>query len=153
ERSSVMRHYRWLVFVAMTLAVLLAGGVAALTGGAHAQQPRTAGSGPAQGTPTPVCGGSWTVVNSPSPGLLDNILYGVDALTSKDVWAVGSAYGNDGREGTLTEHWDGSAWSIVASPTAAGNGDNHLYSISALASNDVWAVGQDSPSGLFPTLA
>src|SRR5215212_9164186 len=142
-----MRHYRWLVFVPLTLAILLAGA-------AQAQQPRTAGSGPAtlrsgspaQGTPTPVCGGSWTVVTSPSPDFLDNALNGVSARTSNDVWAVGSAYEANGREGTLTEHWDGSAWTVIPSPNQGTiTSTNRLYSVTAVAANDVWAVGYYVP--------
>jgi hypothetical protein len=38
----------------------------------------------------------------------------------------------------LILHWDGSAWSVVPSPTA---NDGTLEGVVALASNDVWAVG------------
>ena len=38
----------------------------------------------------------------------------------------------------LILHWDGSAWSVVPSPTA---NDGTLEGVVALARNDVWAVG------------
>ena len=42
---------------------------------------------------------------------------------------------------TLVEHWNGSAWSVVPSPNAPGTRSNSLVSVSAVAANDVWAVG------------
>ncbi|HXY72435.1 MAG TPA: VCBS repeat-containing protein, partial [Actinomycetota bacterium] len=42
---------------------------------------------------------------------------------------------------TLTEHWDGTAWSIVDSPTMPSSGSNTLTAVSALSTNNVWAVG------------
>jgi hypothetical protein len=39
----------------------------------------------------------------------------------------------------LIEHWDGTAWSLVAPPPLVGA--NELVSVSALASADAWAVG------------
>ena len=41
--------------------------------------------------------------------------------------------------GTLTEHWNGTAWSVVASPNAGTI--NSLQSVAAVSANDVWAVG------------
>src|SRR5262249_41623106 len=43
------------------------------------------------------------------------------------------------RLGTLVEHWDGSAWSVVDSPNGPDN--NGLGSVVALSPSDVWAVG------------
>jgi hypothetical protein len=40
---------------------------------------------------------------------------------------------------TLIEHWDGSAWVIVSSPTPLGGGT--LTAVTAVAANDAWAVG------------
>jgi Phosphoesterase family len=55
----------------------------------------------------------WTVVPSPNPGALQNILFGVAAITDYDVWAVGGEQDGSGLWHTLTEHWDGSSWSVV----------------------------------------
>src|SRR5262249_7387823 len=41
---------------------------------------------------------------------------------------------------TLTEHWNGTAWSVVPSPNV-GAGHNYLNAVAAVAANDVWAVG------------
>jgi hypothetical protein len=85
----------------------------------------------------------WSVVPSPSPGALQNILYGVAAISDSDVWAVGAQQDSAGLWHTLTEHWDGSAWSVVNAVDAGANG-NHLYAVKALASNNVYAVGQQA---------
>jgi hypothetical protein len=68
-------------------------------------------------------GKSWTVVPSPNPSeeySADNVLRGVAAVGPNDVWAVGM-YQNEHtsihQHRTLTEHWNGTAWSIVASPS------------------------------------
>src|SRR6266700_3509778 len=90
----------------------------------------------------------WTVVSSPNPALIDNVLAAVTALSPTDVWAVGF----DDR-GTLTEHWDGSAWTVVASPNASPR-MNNLFGVAAVSTSDVWAVGDafDSSSVTYHTL-
>jgi hypothetical protein len=42
-----------------------------------------------------------------------NSLNGVLALGPDDVWAVGDRFARRKGVRTLTEHWDGEAWSIV----------------------------------------
>src|SRR5205085_10280583 len=87
-------------------------------------------------------GQAWTRVPSPNIGTVydGNVLLGIDAVSSNDVWAVG--YVDTDAPGTLTliEHWNGSQWSIVPSPSVP-NTDNKLESVSAISTNDVWAVG------------
>ena len=41
----------------------------------------------------------------------------------------------------LTEHWNGSNWSIVSSPSPGTYNGNELYGVAAISTNDVWAVG------------
>jgi hypothetical protein len=93
----------------------------------------------------------WSVVPSPSPGAQQNILYGVAAITDSDVWAVGGQQDSNGLWQTLTEHWDGSQWSVVKAVDAGVNG-NQFYAVKAVATNDVYAVGQQAGSG-FPNQA
>ncbi|MGI8587363.1 MAG: S-layer homology domain-containing protein [Chloroflexia bacterium] len=94
-------------------------------------------------------GTAWSIVPSPNPGSADNHFYGVSALASGDVWAVGD-YSNDNyMHQTLTEHWDGTAWSVISSPNP-GSYDNHLNAVSALASGDVWAVGSSYTNNYGP---
>ena len=95
--------------------------------------------------------GSWVVVASPNGGttVSGNSLLATAAVSSSDVWAVGadpnpSAY----LTAPLAEHWDGSQWSIVQTPTISEK-TAQLNSISALSSADVWAAGySDNPSCL-----
>jgi hypothetical protein len=93
----------------------------------------------------------WSVVPSPSPGGLQNILYGVAAISDTDVWAVGTQQDSNGPFHTLTEHWDGKSWSVVNAVDAGTNG-NQFYAVKAVASNNVYAVGQQAGSA-FPNRA
>jgi hypothetical protein len=81
-------------------------------------------------------GSSWSLSPTPDVGTGENMLNGVDASASKDVWAVGYS-GHD----TLIEHWDGTQWGVVTSPNADISGDNTLTSVDALSSTNAWAVG------------
>src|SRR5437762_3367156 len=84
-------------------------------------------------------GATWSIV--PTPGVNDDILFGVDSVASKDVWAVVKSFQE---AKTLTIHWNGSNWSIVPSPN--GIGDNILFGVATIASNNVWAVGNAGSS-------
>jgi hypothetical protein len=89
-------------------------------------------------------GAAWSIV--PTPTVNDGgTLYGVDAVSTSDVWAVGySLVGLTGRN-TLALHWNGSSWSVVPTPNFA---DEQLRGVTALSSTQVWAVGYfgDGPS-------
>lgn len=72
----------------------------------------------------------------------------VKALASNDVWAVG--YSSISRSGQLvlvplTEHWNGTKWSNIATPNLAGlgggNGSASLYNIDGSSASDLWVVG------------
>jgi hypothetical protein len=54
------------------------------------------------------------------------------------VWAVGSRQTGD--DGTLTEHWDGTRWSVVPSPSIP-NSFSSLDGVSVASPTDGWAVG------------
>lgn len=97
-------------------------------------------------------GSTWRVVPSPNFGEQD-VLYSVSVVSSTDVWAVGASCFSDGECQTLTEQWNSSQWSIVSSPNGAIGGVNVLNTVTVIASDDVWAVGTDSPlSGSGQTL-
>lgn len=90
-------------------------------------------------------GPQWTISSSPNVGSYVNELAGVAAISASDAWAVGAwenrnPDGSPGKAHTLIEHWDGAAWSMVASPNFAHE-DQGLSSIVAIASDDVWAAG------------
>src|SRR5579872_6655600 len=89
-------------------------------------------------------GTGWSIVPSPAPTPLISQLFGVAALSSDDVWAVGT-YGNSGQfSQPLIIHWNGTSWSDVTNPTFAFGGQ--LSAIAAVAANDIWVVGNASPS-------
>jgi hypothetical protein len=88
-------------------------------------------------------GSSWSVVPSPSPGSRQNILFGVAAISDSDVWAVGGQEDSSGLWHTLTEHWNGSEWSIVDAMDAVTNG-TQFYAVTAISSDNVYAVGQQA---------
>ncbi len=79
----------------------------------------------------------WSRVPSPNVSGVNNILAGVAAVATNDVWAVGET-GIGGERHPLILHWNGAAWQTVAGP------DTHrpLYAVAALAPNDVWTVGE-----------
>ncbi|HZU71103.1 MAG TPA: hypothetical protein VFA09_27760 [Ktedonobacteraceae bacterium] len=85
-------------------------------------------------------GTGWQVVPSPnSPASELDVLDGVAAAAANDIWAVG--YENTGGlDATLIEHWDGTSWTIIASPNIAGT-SNRLNAVTVISSTDVWAVG------------
>jgi len=88
------------------------------------------------------------VVPSPSPaGTLANPLFGVAAVSATDIWAVGqSQNGTSGIPSTLIEHWDGTSWSIVASPSP-GSAATLSGAAADPASGQAWAVGNLRPTG------
>ena len=91
-------------------------------------------------------GSSWSVVPSPNPNggssNGNNVLSEIAAVSATDIWAVG--YTTDpstGLQQTLTEHWDGTSWSVTASPNAAPAGSSTLAGVTALGDGTVVAVG------------
>jgi hypothetical protein len=90
-------------------------------------------------------GTAWAVVPSPNAAAGRSFLMAVAAVSADDLWAVGASYDVGVAVHTLTLHWEGTQWSIVASPNVADL-YNELNAVTALASNDVWAVGPVRPS-------
>ena len=63
------------------------------------------------------------------------------AVSANDIWAVGEFLDPSLNEyQTLTEHWDGTSWSVIHSPNAT-TGHNYLTGVTALSTGDVVAVG------------
>jgi hypothetical protein len=93
-------------------------------------------------------GSSWQLVASPdlvTNGTINsttNELNGVAVIAPNDAWAVGYGVSSNVPYQTMTLHWDGTAWNLVASPNVATPGYyNALNDVAAVSSNDVWAVG------------
>lgn len=88
-------------------------------------------------------GSAWSIVQSPSPGRTGNTLYAVTAVSSTDVWAVGSLQDPNGNP-ALTVHWDGAAWTRVPSPSPQLASSTNLMGVAAVSSTEVWAAGYAS---------
>src|SRR5690348_15048662 len=59
-------------------------------------------------------------------------------MFSQDECGVGYKTGAE----ALTEHWDGVQWNVVPNPNPPGTQVSNLNGVSAVSSNDVWAVGR-----------
>lgn len=96
----------------------------------------------------------WSVVPSPSPdpptvNQAAAFLQAVSAVASDDVWAVGGYWHPGGYSNTLIEHWNGSQWTIVPSPSLTPYYENFLVALAPVSASEVWATGFDFP-GLPP---
>jgi hypothetical protein len=96
-------------------------------------------------------GSTWTIVPMPlNPGTNPDVGYAINALKANsptDVWAVGDEYNlTTNSSSTLIEHYNGTAWSIVTSPSP-GTGADLTGVTTSNASDDVWAVGDYTPAG------
>jgi len=88
-------------------------------------------------------GTSWKSVAIPDANPDNqNILDAVAGASSRNVWAVGNWTNTVGVIKTLIEHWNGTAWKIVAAPSPS-RVVNSLGGVTAIAPDDVWAVGYD----------
>ncbi len=85
-------------------------------------------------------GSQGNMVPCPNASSVEDDLRAVDAASANDIWAVGE-YWNDAQQTrlTLTEHWNGAAWSIVTTPNPTSIA--MLYGVTAISENDAWAVG------------
>ncbi len=94
-------------------------------------------------------GSQWTEVPSPmSINASGNFVDDIAIVAPDDIWFVGDWIDTQGGQGlglkkALTMHWNGSQFTIVENPFFDNNpiGGHGLTSVSALASDDIWAVG------------
>ena len=87
-------------------------------------------------------GTAWQRQDMRAPGTSSN-LYHVWASSPSDVWAVGT-YQDGFVVNALVEHFDGTSWTRLATPTRTGD---TLFGVSGTSATDVWAVGSYSPGG------
>ncbi len=85
-------------------------------------------------------GSTWSEYPLPNVGANQNTLLGVSELPSGLTWAAGYYLNANWVDQTLIQHWNGSTWTVIPSPSPGAQG-NILYGIAALSDNDVWAVG------------
>ena len=89
-------------------------------------------------------GTSWAAVPSPNPFTgpgADDELHAVGGTSASDLWAVGFAFDGGSIADGLFEHFNGTSWQ--AAPLLAAPGIPDFEAVSAVSSNDVWAVGSD----------
>lgn len=84
-------------------------------------------------------GNSWDTLSSPNVANRWNGLYSVKAISPDNIWAVGYSRNLSETYKTLIEHWDGSGWSVVASPNQGL--ESFLYSVAIISATDIWATG------------
>ena len=93
--------------------------------------------------------GTWRVVASPNPTASGNALNADAAIAANNIWAVGHEFVGTNKSNlvmkTMIQHYDGTSWSVVASPNV-GKGFNNLAGVAALAANNVYAVGYSTDS-------
>jgi len=127
----------------LTLAVIAYGGVVGVQAATHRPQSPKPVSNPS-------CG--WSIAPSPNVGaaMEANELHAISVLADDDAWAVGYHYafspgeGGGGPNLPLIEHWDGTAWNVVAAPDIP---TGTLAGVVAVATDDAWAVGSKSAAG------
>jgi pimeloyl-ACP methyl ester carboxylesterase len=125
--KSMGRKLMQAVFALIALGIILSSlGIGSLQSHARAASARPSDSS-----------GQWQIVPSPSPGQ-NNQLYAVSAISTTDVWAVGTTNGS----GFLAEHWDGSSW--TATNPFSQLPDVVPTSIGVITSSDIWVVGIDN---------
>lgn len=93
-------------------------------------------------------GAQWSVVASADTNTAaPNNLEGVTCNNSTDCWAVGATAGYDSPPSSaLTERWDGSSWSIVASEQKNSKDGYGLSSVTCADPADRWSVGSRTES-------
>ena len=96
-------------------------------------------------------GKRWSIVPSPNPATGtagdSDTLASISGSGPDDLWAAGW----DSNEATQTiqllfEHWNGTTWTAVTSPTPAGS-FQFASGITAISPDNVWAVGTDRTDG------
>jgi len=95
--------------------------------------------------PAQAAGSAWSVVPSPEPQQLVNGAFnGVSCASASFCMGVGYYESSDGNlAGTLTESWNGSSWSVVASGNADdGYNSSLLYGVSCVSASFCAAVGE-----------
>ena len=100
-------------------------------------------------------GTTWTQVPTAPSGQTYDQFNSVTCASSSDCWTVGFAGPTQSQSGflpnvepyvpgasALAEHWDGSTWSVAASPSGApGSSGTYLDSVTCTDPSQCWAVG------------
>ncbi|MFN2582398.1 MAG: hypothetical protein ABR498_06625, partial [Candidatus Dormibacteria bacterium] len=86
-------------------------------------------------------GAAWTTATSADTlPVNDDALDSVSCTSVADCWSVGLS-GTSAGDQTLAEHWDGAAWSVVATGDTSATETNLLTGVSCISATQCWAVG------------
>ncbi len=97
-------------------------------------------------------GTSWATVYTPNPtGATSATLNGVTCSGATNCFAVGE-YATSSASKTLIERWNGTSWSISASPNPAGATSVFLNGVKCLSATSCFAVGEYATSAGDKTL-
>jgi hypothetical protein len=92
-------------------------------------------------------GASWNVISSANTSSTQsNFPFAITCTSATDCWTVGFYFGYPGGNiYTLTDHYDGTSWSVVDSPNPPpNNADQYLdflWGVTCVSTTDCWAVG------------
>ena len=97
-------------------------------------------------------GKGWLILKSPNrTSLGTNTLEGVSCTSAADCWAVGQSSTDSGAR-PMTQHWNGTEWTLVSSPDVPGEVFDDLHAVSCSTPSMCVAVGalptRSSTSGL-----
>jgi alpha-tubulin suppressor-like RCC1 family protein len=95
-------------------------------------------------------GSSWTLTQTPNTGTEGSQLRAIHTFSSTDIWAVGTTQQTDGALLALTEHFNGTSWSVspALDPGQIGPApDNNLSAVTSPAAKTLWAVGTQEIAG------
>ena len=93
-------------------------------------------------------GTAWSTVTVPSPNPsypAGANLNAITAVSASDIWAVGSFYNASFTISPFALHYNGTSWTVTILPQPAVSGPSSpiLHGVTAVASNNVWAVGEN----------
>ena len=98
----------------------------------------------------------WTTYPFANLGLASTVINDIEAISSNNIWAVGTCEPGGGGKAQLL-HWDGSSWTgqIVHFPLPGSpwSGSTNFEAIDAISANDIWAVGSKAEPNVRPALA
>jgi RHS repeat-associated protein len=91
-------------------------------------------------------GTTWSIATSPNANLSqDNLLKAISCTSASNCWADGYYVNASGIDQTLIEQYDGTSWSVAASPNQGTSQSNVLVGLTCVSSSNCWAVGSDTP--------
>ncbi len=100
-------------------------------------------------------GAQWTV-NRPlnPPNEIYRWLYGVSCPSARSCFAVGTEENSSGTYSMLSEHWDGTAWSLLFTPSPPSGGKfRALFAVSCPSLTTCTAVGYQQTAYGYSTVA